>query len=681
MKKPDTLDDLPTNLSSNEHFQSVVERAVSRRGFLKSGLGLSAVTFLSGSLAACTSDDDTPVAGTPTAGTPPAPAPAAGPLLGFAAVATSSGDAIVVPAGYSAQIFTPWGSPLFSDSPAWRADGTNTGEEQARQVGDNHDGMSYFPIDGSNEGLLVMNHEYCNYEYLFGAEFMTPWTADKVSKALNAHGVSVLHVKKNGAGRWEVHIGSPYNRRITGKTPMTLTGPAAGDALLRTTADPSGLNVLGTLNNCANGKTLWNTYLTCEENFNGYFATAASPAPTRSAAFVRYGISAGGSGYRWHEHEDRFDYAKEPNEANRFGWIVEINPFEPGSTPKKRTALGRFKHENAEMRLAADKRVVVYMGDDQANDYIYKFVSDGVFDASRGLANGNLLDAGKLYVAKFDAGAASGDFMGVGEWLLLDKAANPTLAADARFATQAEVLIHARLAADAVGATKMDRPEWITTHPQTGEVYCALTNNSGRTTTDEANPRAQNRYGQIVRWREAGDDAAAMTFEWDLFVLAGNPVAYPDRQDLRSGSANVSADNTFNSPDGIGFDGAGRLWIQTDGNFSNSGDYAGQGNNQMLVADPESKEIRRFLVGPSGCEITGLAFSPDYRTMFINVQHPGEAGSHPRAPDASMRGSLSMDEYLAQNPLAFSQWPEAGGGRPRSATVVITKDDGGVVGS
>jgi len=269
----------------------------------------------------------------------------------------------------------------------------------------------------------------------------------------------------------------------------------------------------------------------------------------------------------------------------------------------------------------------------------------------------------------------------VGEWLLLDKAANPTLAADARFATQAEVLIHARLAADAVGATKMDRPEWITTHPQTGEVYCALTNNSGRTTTDDANPRAQNRYGQIVRWREAGDDAAAMTFEWDLFVLAGNPVAYPDRQDLRSGSANVSADNTFNSPDGIGFDGAGRLWIQTDGNFSNSGDYAGQGNNQMLVADPESKEIRRFLVGPSGCEITGLAFSPDYRTMFINVQHPGEAGSHPRAPDASMRGSLSMDEYLAQNPLAFSQWPEAGGGRPRSATVVITKDDGGVVGS
>ena len=270
--------------------------------------------------------------------------------------------------------------------------------------------------------------------------------------------------------------------------------------------------------------------------------------------------------------------------------------------------------------------------------------------------------------------------MGTGEWVLLDKQTNPVLAADARFADQAEVLIKTRLAADAVGATKMDRPEWITVHPGTNEVYSALTNNSGRSAAaiDDANPRAANRFGQIVRWREAGKDAAALAFDWDLFVIAGNPNVYASG-DLNAGSSNIDRSNTFNSPDGIGFDADGRLWIQTDGNFSNTGVYEGQGNNKMLCADPATGEIRRFLVGPSGCEITGLTFTPDGRTMFINVQHPGEVGSHPNRPTPP--AGVSMDDYVAANPLAFSQWPDAAGGRPRSATVIVTKNDGGVIGT
>jgi len=276
--------------------------------------------------------------------------------------------------------------------------------------------------------------------------------------------------------------------------------------------------------------------------------------------------------------------------------------------------------------------------------------------------------------------SACGDAAGSGEWILLDKSANAELAADGTLATQAEVLIHARAAADIVGATRMDRPEWIAVHPDSGEVYCTLTNNSRRTEeqTDDANPRAANRWGQIVRWRESGGDATATRFECDLFVMAGNPIAFEDRSDARSGSANVTADNTFNSPDGLAFDKDGRLWIETDGDFSNSGNYEGQGNNQLLVADPASGAIRRFLTGPSGCEITGITFSPDSTSMFINNQHPGEVGSHPNAPTPP--GGVPMDEYIAANPMAFSQWPEAAGGRPRSATVIIMKDDGGGIG-
>jgi len=643
-------EDLSVNLSENALFASVVNRAINRRGFLKMGSGLAATGFLAGPLAGCTSLGQ----GSPS-------------LLGFKAVAASSADTVTVAEGYTARPFVPWGTPLFSTGPGsyWKGDGSETAADQARQVGENHDGMHFFPIDGrsSNEGLLVINHEYTSvvkgqYITLFGSPAAPANSLDRVNKAINAWGCSVIHIRKNAAGQWAVVLDSKYNRRITSASPMELTGPAAGDNLLQTRADPTGRRVLGTINNCGNGFTPWGTYLTCEENFNNNFGTTVEPqVDGRSPAQKRYGITAGATEYGWETQHARFDYKKEPNESNRFGWVVEIDPFNPLSLPKKRTALGRFKHESAAWHFTRDKRVVVYMGDDQANDYVYKFVSDQPYVEGNPAANRQLLDSGKLYVARFDNGATRGDFMGTGEWLLLDKQANPLLRADPDFPNQAAVLVHARLAADKVGATKMDRPEWVAVHPDTGEVYCTMTNNAQRTTSDDANPREKNVYGQIVRWREAGGDAAATRFQWDLFVLAGNPTVPGHPGTPQAGSANVHADNTFNSPDGLAFDRFGRLWIQTDGNYSNTGHFAHQGNNQMLAADPKTREIRRFLVGPRECEVTGFAFTPDHRTMFVNIQHPGETG----------RGN--------------SHWPDGGQALPRSATVIVTKNDGGVIGT
>ena len=643
-------EDLPSNTSDNPHIQSIVDQAISRRGFLKMGSGAAAAGFLAGPLTGCAS------LGQGTA-----------PLLGFQPVAASSADTVTVAKGYTATPFVPWGTPLFSSGAGaqWKGDGSESAADQARQVGDNHDGMHFFPIDGrsSSEGLLVMNHEYTTplkgglYLTLFGLPAAPANTLDRVNKAINAWGCSVIHIRKNADGQWAVVLDSKYNRRITSASPMELTGPAAGDALLQTRADASGKRVLGTINNCGNGFTPWGTYLTCEENFNNNFGTTVEPkVDGRTPAQKRYGITAGTSEYGWETQHERFDYKKEPNESNRFGWVVEIDPFNPTSTPKKRTALGRFKHESAAWNLSKDNRIVVYMGDDQANDYVYKFVSDKPYVAGDPVANRSLLDSGSLYVARFDNGEASGDFMGTGEWLLLDKT-NPLLKTDPSFPNQAAVLIHARLAADKLGATKMDRPEWVSVHPVTGEVYGTMTNNAARTTTDDANPREKNVYGQIVRWCEAGGDAAATRFEWDIFVLAGNPTLPAHQGTLKAGSSHVNADNTFNSPDGLAFDRDGRLWIQTDGNYSNAGDFANQGNNSMLCADPKTREIRRFLVGPKECEVTGIAFTPDHRTMFVNIQHPGETGK------------------------GASHWPEGGNALPRSATVIVTKNDGGVIGS
>ena len=517
-----------------------------------------------------------------------------------------------------------------------------TGASQELAVGDNNDGMGLFVIDGRS--VMVVNNEYVNAGIIYANRASgSPETADDIRKGKAGHGVSVFEIE-NQEGRWSVVKDSPYNRRITADTPMGITGPARGHALLKTAADPLGVRALGTWNNCGNGETPWGTYLACEENFNGYFSSR-DPTYRPTDELARYGVGTKGWGYAWAAVDERFDISQHPNEANRAGYVVEINPADPGSTPKKRTALGRFKHENAEVVVAANRHVVVYLGDDERSEFLYRFVSAGQY--VEGGENTDLLEDGHLYVARFDDS-------GRGQWLELTP---ETTGLDSR----ATICIHTRQAASAVGATTMDRPEWVAVNPTAAEVYCALTNNTGRgrkpnrggdaSPVGGPNPRKSNRYGQIVRWRPDGADHTAVGFDWDLFVLAGNPAVHVD---ANAGSANVNADNMFNAPDGLAFDSQGGLWIQTDGNYSDSGDFAGQGNNQMLFADTQTGEIRRFLVGPRSCEVTGVCWSPDRKTMFVGIQHPGE-----------------KDE---------SHFPQGGNSVARSSIVAITRNDGEPIG-
>ncbi|GAB7528036.1 PhoX family phosphatase [Pseudomonas sp. 3A(2025)] len=577
-------------------------------------------------------------------------------LLGFDGIATATADSISLPPGYRASVLISWGQPLHANGPAFDASGQGSAEAQEVQFGDNNDGMSLFPMPGHpDRALLAINNEYTNYRYLY-AHGQAPQSAEEVRKALAAEGVSVIEIARKN-GQWQFVQGSSFNRRIHGNTPITLSGPAAGHDWLKTAADSSGRHALGTFQNCANGKTPWGTYLTCEENFTDCFGSS-DPQQAFDAGLKRYGVVAASKEIGWHPFDPRFDVAKNPNEVNRHGWVVEIDPFDPKSTPVKRTALGRFKHENAALAQTKGGRAVVYMGDDERGEFIYKFISRDKIDPANPKANRNLLDHGTLYVAQFDAGDNNPDRpKGKGRWVELTHGKNG-LDAAAGFNNQAEVLIHARLAASVVKATRMDRPEWIVVSPKDGQVYCTLTNNSKRGDDGQPvggpNPRAKNQYGQILRWREADDNASAMEFDWDLFVVAGNPTVHPGTP--QAGSANINPQNLFNSPDGLSFDAAGRLWIQTDGDSSNTGDFAGMGNNQMLCADPHSGEIRRFLVGPVGCEVTGISFAPDYKTMFVGIQHPGENGG--------------------------STFPEhQPGGKPRSSVMVITREDGGIIGA
>jgi uncharacterized protein len=642
-------EDVGVNPSSNATFRAILEASLSRRDILRGGLGAAAVAVL---------------------GVPVQPrVAAASASFAFKGVPLSTADTVTVPEGYTADVLYAWGDPI-SEGPPFRPDASNSAAEQAQQGGMHHDGLHYFPLpqgsDSSTRGLLAVNHEYTD-DGLLHSGGMEPWTAEKVAKSQAAHGVAIVEVALRG-DRWTVVRPSPLARRITARTPIGFSGPAAGHALLKTAADPDGRTALGTINNCAHGATPWGTYLTCEENFNAYFVNVsedvADASPEDKARILRaqkrYGITKTGFGYRWHEHDRRFDAAQNPNEPNRFGWVVEIDPYDSGRPPVKRTALGRLKHEGAQVVLAKDNRVVVYMGDDERFEYIYKFVSKGVFRSGDRAANLRLLEEGTLWVARFGAD-------GAGEWLELTPGKNG-LDAGAGFPSWAEILIHARAAADRAGATKMDRPEWIAVHPKTGEVYCSLTNNTqrggdGRPAADAANPRANNVYGHIVRWREQGGDAAAPRFAWDVFVLAGDP------SQADAAKRGTSRGDAFGSPDGLWFDPRGVLWIQTDVSTSalNKGDYANLGNNQMLAADSATGEIRRFLTGPNGCEVTGVVTTPDGRTMFVNIQHPGEAPSERSNP---------------AKPTALSTWPDGpGAGRPRSATIVIRKRDGGFIGS
>ena len=591
------------------------------------------------------------------------------PLIGFDPVPVSEQDLVLVPEGYEARAIAAWGEPIGvpGNMPAFRWDAGNSAAEQAVQMGMHHDGIHYYPIDGKGDGssahgLLVMNHEYTDDGLLF-PDGKNNWSAEKVAKAQAAHGVAVIEVALRD-GRWQMVRPSKYARRYTASTPIAVSGPAAGHALMRTAADPEGRTVLGTLNNCGSGLTPWGTYLSAEENWAFYFdGPAERDADQRRWGLLRTGLS------RWGEHDPRFDAARHPNEFHRFGWIVEIDPYDPAAVPVKRTALGRGAKEGAWVATTRDNRAVVYSGEDARFEYIYKFVSRDRIAPGGAQANATLLDHGTLYVARFDAD-------GTGRWLPLVQGVGP-LTDDNGFPDQGAVLIRSRQASDLLGATRMDRPEWIAIDQDARTVYCTLTNNTrrgmpGRPDVDAANPRANNTMGHIIQWTE-DDDFDATTFTWRHLLLAGDPAN--ERPEARG---NIRGDS-FACPDGLALDARGVLWIQTDitSDEKGRGEFQRLGNNQMLACDPATGEVRRFLTGPVGCEITGLTLTPDGRTMFVNIQHPGE----PLTPREDNLEVPNLHSNPA-DPRRYSNWPDfRPDGRPRSATVAIRRTDGGPIGT
>lgn len=573
-------------------------------------------------------------------------------LLGFKAIPISTEDKIIVPDGYEAKPLISWGDPLFSKAKPFDESKTINAQAIANATltfGDNNDGMSLFPLS-KDRFLLAVNNEYMNPEIMFSHQGKK-MTLEDIQYEQNSIGVSIVEIAREKNGFFKVVLDSRYNRRITAHTPMLLGGVVRGDEQVKTSDDPKGERVLGTINNCANGQTPWGTYLTCEENFDDFFGSSDNHYAFNKKQ-ERYGLSLEGAGYGWHL-DSRFDLSKNPNEPNRFGYVVEIDPYDPDSTPIKRTSLGRFKHENAEVVINKDGYVVVYMGDDEANEFLYRFVSKNKYNPNNKNANKNILDEGTLYVARFHGDSSKTE--GYGEWIELSYGKNG-INEENGFFSQADVMIHTRLAASLVKATPLDRPEWVAADPHQEFVYITLTNNTKRTkeNIDGVNPREKNQYGQIVRWSPLNKDHTQKEFMWNIFLLAGNPLKYP--KDERRGSANITLENMFNSPDGLRFDDSGRLWIQSDGKYSNKDDYEGMGNNQMLCADPATGEVRRFLSGPIGCEITGIIFSEDSKTLLIGVQHPGEN-------------------------LTNSHFPHGKNHTPRSTIVQIRKLDGGIIGT
>lgn len=656
-------------------------------------------------------------------------------VLGFNAIAKNLRDVVTVPAGYTVTVLYRLGDPINASTPAYRNDGTDT--TYSARAGDHGDALYWYGLSASGtrddtsntRGLLVMNHENINQQYLHRNGPTTVAGARPESEALiemECHGVSVVEVTRSAAGAWSYVQSGALNRRITPLTPTTFTGPVAGASFMRTAFSPTGVAGRGTINNCANGFTPWATNLTCEENWAGYFRRpAATDNPNRTAkevtALTRYGVTSTTGNYGWstvvpadptntiyRRWDARVTGATATddfrNEPYQFGWVVEIDPYDRTAAPRKRTALGRFNHEGCwPANFVAGRRPTFYMGDDAQNEYIYKFVSATPWNPADAQSTDRLgvgdryLNDGTLYVATFSAN-------GTGVWSPLVFGTGPLTAANPTysFSDQADVLANARLAADALGATRMDRPEWTAVNPVTGEMYVTLTNNASRTaaTTDAANPRAYidppspaigNRNGHILRLRETGDNSEALTFAWDIYVFGAGSDLDPTNINL----SGLDASNDFSSPDGLWFgrpsNATGQiapfLWIQTDDNA-----FRDVTNNQMLLALPGNvndggtrtitnqggttqatrvgrapgTQLRRFLVGPIECEITGIDSTPDGRSIFVNIQHPGENGT------------------LA---AITSAWPDSqatgtapAGTRPRSATIVITKDDGGVVG-
>jgi secreted PhoX family phosphatase len=609
-------DEKVSNKSANRAFTDVLQSYMERRTVLKGGLAAAAVS-MSGFSALAAATGGQPGASSAERGKTQMRSR----LIDFEPVVVSDGSGPwpSISADYEYQVLIPWGEPLQPGGPVYNYPPNSA--DQAQQIGIGHDGMWFFPLDrgrSNRHGMLAINHEFGTNPHVLGKG--APESLEDVRTSQHAHGVSIVEIKKR-RGEWRT-VTSDRARRIHVNTPVEFSGPVAGSELLMT---PAGNLPAGTVNNCANGYTPWGTYLTCEENFNGYFGAVSAWTPTEEQQ--RYGFTVEGFGYGWKNFDPRFDLSNPDyrNEENRFGWVVEIDPMDASQVPVKRTALGRVKHEGVAITVGRGGRVVAYMGDDQRFDYIYKFVSAGNWKSMR--ARGvSPLDEGKLYVARFDDD-------GSGEWLELT-IDDPALAA--RFDSQAEVLTYARIAADILGATPMDRPEWTTVAPD-GSVYCTLTNNSRRTVADAANPLAPNADGHIIRWKDSVRHTG-LSFEWDIFLIAEDTHGTED---------------TFSDPDGLWADPDGRLFIQTDG-----GQKDGL-NNQLLVADTLTGELRRLFTGVSEDEITGIALTPDRRTLFINTQHPGD-------------GDPSITNFPA---------PLDGVTVPRDCTFVITRKDGGIIGS
>jgi uncharacterized protein len=667
--------------------------------------------------------------------------------LGFTAVPRNLDDRVTVPAGHNVTVLTRLGDPILPGAAAYANDGSDT--NFAARIGDHGDALYYYGLsaagmrddNSSIRGLIVQNHENLNIQYLHtnGPTNLTSGArpAAEAIKEIEAHGISVTELQDSGNRNWMVIANSALNRRITPNTPMQINGPVRGTAFLQTVGSPTGTTSTGTINNCANGYAEWGTNLTCEENWAGYFrrdntgtgADTANRTPRELTALRRYGVNSTRGNYNWASVSTtdpvfrRWDAragtgaatSDYRNEPNTFGWVVEIDPFNPNAAPRKRTALGRMGHEGAWLsNLVEGQRIAVYMGDDARREYLYKFVSDATWtEADRNRADrlavgDKYLDAGTLYVARFNAD-------GTGTWLPLVFGQVPTRPAVGTepayvFESQVDILVNTRLAADAVGATPMDRPEWTAVNPANGEVYLTLTNNNAAlrpiTGTDAANPRhyvdpvgtgttSGNPNGHIIRLREAGNLPTATTFVWDIYLFGADSV---DANATNINLSGLNAENDFSSPDGLWFarpqnpSGVGRplLWIQTD-----DGAFTDRTNNQMLAALPgrvgdggarsitntaangatatqativgtaaSTANLRRFLTGPIGSEITGVDSTPDGRTLFVGIQHPGEDGTT-AAPD--------------------SNWPAnqtgaAPGVRPRSAVVAITRADGGIIG-
>jgi secreted PhoX family phosphatase len=615
-------------------FEEIMTRRIARRSFLKNSLAAAPILALAPSSLGRTQAPGT---------------------LSFQPVPLGNLDQIVVPPGYNTQVLLRWGDPLFANAPGF--DPLNlTAEAQRRQFGYNCDFLTFFsqPLGGptnSRRGLLAVNHEFTNPELMFPGYSVNSVTKTQVDVELAAHGVSIVEIALRDQG-WRAMLRSRFNRRITAETRMEITGPAAGHDLLKTSYDPAGEFVFGSLNNCGGGQTPWGTLLTAEENFNQYFGnlSALPSSDPRRAIHNRYGLLTGPSDRRWENFYSRFDIAKEPNEAFRFGWVIEIDPYDPSFAPRKRTALGRAKHEGATTVISRNGLAVVYTGDDERFDYMYKFVSRRRFSRTNRQANLRLLDDGTLFVAKFNDD-------GTGRWI-------PLIAGQGALGSMSpeEVLINTRGAADLVGATRMDRPEDIEVNPVNGKLYAAFTNNtqrgtSGRPGVDAANPRVNNRHGHIIEISEGNDDPAFDFFTWEILMLCGDPANVADAAFFAGfDKQRVSA---ISSPDNITFDRDGNLWIATDGQAGTL-----QKNDGIYAVPVEGRErgfVRQFMSSVTGCETASLAFSPNSESLFVSIQHPGEGSTF-------------------ENPS--STFPD-GSRPPRPSVVVATKTSGGssVIGS